>query len=427
MEFKVNSKVLEKLLSRIIPAVPARTPMPILENFLFDIKDGQMTVSATDLEIALRSSINLSADENIKMVIPAKLLFDIIRSLKDTQIQFEAESNSKLILTTENGVYNIGYSSPEDFPDIPAVSKEKEITLNGNDLKRAIDQTSFAMSKEDMRPAMTGTLLEFSDDGLKFVTTDGHRLVKFINKNISKENFDQYIIPERAISVLSKLVSDSDVKIFLSKTNISFQMGDLEFITRLIGEKYPAYNSVIPMENENLMKIKTGELLSSIKRMMLFSSANSKQVKFSIGKNRLEVSAEDIDHGSNAKETVECEYSGEPMDYSGGLGVLSGDTIRAAADMGAPMVAVSLLHRKGYFRQRLDAAGVQSEEAVEWSPEDRLEALEPRALVCVEGRDVELRAWRYRVVGNSGREVPVYLLDSDLPAEAPEDRRLTEH
>lgn len=314
MEFKVNSKVLEKLLSRIIPAVPSRTPMPVLENFLFDIHDGQMTVSATDLEIALRSSINITADENIKMVIPAKLLFDIIKSLKDTQIHFQAESNAKLKLTTDNGVYNISYSSPEDFPDIPAVARDKEVAISGTDLKRAIDQTAFAMSKEDMRPAMTGTLLEFSDEGLKFVTTDGHRLVKYIYKTIKKENFDQYIIPERAISVLSKLTGESDVKIYLSKTNISFQLGDLEFITRLIGEKYPAYNSVIPLENENLLTIKTAELLATIKRMMLFSSSNMKQVKFAISNNDLEVSAEDIDHGSNAKEKVECKYEGEPMD-----------------------------------------------------------------------------------------------------------------
>ncbi len=314
MQFNVNSKVLEKLLSKIIPAVPLRTPMPILENFLFDIKDGALNVCATDLEIALRSSINVATDENMKMVIPARLLFDIIRSLNETQIHFETESNSKLKLTTDNGVYNIGFSSSEDFPAIPSVSGEKEIIIGGKDLKKLIDQTSFAMSKEDMRPAMTGTLFEFTADGLKFVTTDGHRLVKFINKNVKTDLEEQYIVPERAISVLTKLLSDTDVKIHLSKTNISFNIGDLEFISRLIGEKYPSYNSVIPMENESLMKIKTGELLSTIKRMILFSTSNSKQVKFSISKNQIEVSAEDIDHGSNAKENILCEYSGEPMD-----------------------------------------------------------------------------------------------------------------
>ena len=314
MEFKVNSKVLEKLLSRIIPAVPVRTPMPILENFLFDIKDGQMTVCATDLEIALRSSINVAADENIKMVIPARLLFDIIRSLSETQIHFEAESNSKLKLKTDNGVYHIGFSSPEDFPAIPVVSEEKEKIINGADLKKAIDQTSFAMSKEDMRPAMTGLLFEFTEEGLRFVSTDGHRLVKFVNKEIKSEKDEQYIVPDRAITVLSKILGEADTKIYLSKTNISFHIGDLEFISRLIGEKYPAYSSVIPLENENLLKVKTSDILSSVKRMMLFSTSNSKQVKFSINKGSLEVSAEDIDHGSSAKESVACDYSGEPMD-----------------------------------------------------------------------------------------------------------------
>lgn len=323
MEFKINSKVLDKLLSRIIPAVPARTPMPVLENFLFDIKDGSLTVCATDLEIALRSSINVAADENLSMVVPARLLYDIIRTLPDTQINFSTETNSKLILKTDKGVYNIGYSPADEFPEIPEVSKERELVLNGNDLKKAIDQTSFAMSKEDMRPAMTGTLFEFSSEGLRFVTTDGHRLVKFINKSITTDNTEQYIVPERAITVLSKQLGDSDVKIYLSKTNMSFHIGDLEFITRLIGEKYPAYSSVIPLENENMLKVDKSELLSTVKRMMLFSTSNSKQVKFSIDQNSLELSAEDVDHGSSAKETIHCEYEGDPMDIGFNTGYVN--------------------------------------------------------------------------------------------------------
>ena len=314
MEFKVNSKVLEKLLSKIIPAVPSRTPMPILENFLFEIKDGLLIVSATDLEISLKASINVAAESNLKMVVPARLLYDVIRNLDETQIQFENTPNLKLKLKTDFGTYNIGYSSHDDFPTIPAVNRDKEIVITGNDLKKAIDQTSFAMSREDMRPAMTGTLLEFSNEGLRFITTDGHRLVKYVNKNIKSEKQEQYIVPERAISVLSKLLSEIDVKIYLSKTHISFQIGDLEFITRLIGEKYPAYSSVIPLENENIMAMKTIDLLSSVKRMLLFSSSNSKQVKFTLKKNNLQVSAEDIDRGSNAVENIACDYKGEPME-----------------------------------------------------------------------------------------------------------------
>lgn len=314
MEFKINSKVLEKLLSKIIPAVPSRTPMPILENFLFDIRDGLLTVSSTDLEIALRSSINVTASQNIKMVIPARLLFDVIRSLEDALVNFVVDEKGKINLTTDKGVYSISFSSAEDFPEIPVVPREKEIVISGTELKKALDQTAFAMSKEDMRPAMTGTLMEFDKDGLKFVSTDGHRLVKYVNKSFTSDVHEQYIIPERAISVLLKQIGESDVKIYLSKTYASFIMTDFEFISRLIGEKYPSYSSVIPLENENFLTASRSELLTAIKRMMLFSTANSKQVKFSISQNLLEVSAEDVDHGSKAKEDIKCEYKGDPME-----------------------------------------------------------------------------------------------------------------
>ena len=119
MEFKINSKVLEKLLSKIIPAIPSRTPMPILENFLFDLKDGLLTIFATDLEIALKTSLNVVSDENIKIVVPARFLYDIIRSLQETTINFEITQTGKINLKTENGYYTISYLLPEEFPDIP--------------------------------------------------------------------------------------------------------------------------------------------------------------------------------------------------------------------------------------------------------------------------------------------------------------------
>jgi DNA polymerase III subunit beta len=314
MNFKVNSKELERLLSRVIPAIPVKTTMPLLENFLIEIKEGEMKVSATDLEISLSSSMSIDAADNVTMVMPARLLYDIVRQFKDTMINFEIEENQKVTLKTDNGVYNLSYAPADDFPVIQAVEADMEITIGGKEFKKAIEQTAFAMSKEDMRPAMTGTLLEFAEDGLRFVATDGHRLVKYINKKITTETLQQYIIPERAISVLIKLLTDSEVKVEIGKTNISVHLDNLEFISRLIGEKYPAYNSVIPLENENKLKVNTDELRSTIKRMLLFSTSNLKQVKFSLNENNLEISAEDIDHGSNAKENIFCSYSGNPME-----------------------------------------------------------------------------------------------------------------
>lgn len=321
MEFKINSKQLEKLLTKIIPAVPSRTPMPILENFLIEIKEGKLTIYATDLEISLKSSINIVAEEDITLVIQAKLLYDIVRSLGDTDINFEVTKGGKVNLNTDNGEYTLSYLDPEEYPEIPSFPKTEdeeekinEIKLNGDELKEALDLSAFAMSKEEMRPAMMGVLLKFYDEGLRFVATDGHRLVNLLKKNIQTEINDQYIVPERAITVLLKILDEKDVNIFISNTHISFKLDDIELITRLIGQRYPDYESVIPMENEFKLKLKTKDLHNAIKRMMLFSPTNSRRVKFSVGENNLEISAEDLDLGSHAKESVVCEYAGDILE-----------------------------------------------------------------------------------------------------------------
>jgi len=321
MEFKVNSKELEKLLTKIIPAVPTRTPMPILENFLFEIKDGSLTIYATDLEISLKSSINIVAEENLNIVIPAKLTYDILRSLGDTTVRFEITKKGKVSITTDNGEYSISYLDPDEYPEIPSFPTEGtpaeniyEVNINGMELKKALDVSSFAMSKEEMRPAMMGTLFEFGENGLRFVATDGHRLANLLKTNITPDINEQYVVPEKAISVLQKILDEKDIKMYLSKTHISFKLNDIELITRLIGQKYPDYKTVIPLENEFDMKLSTKDIHNAIKRMMLFSTSNTRRVKFSISENNLEISAEDIDMGNSGKENIECKYNGSPLE-----------------------------------------------------------------------------------------------------------------
>ncbi|MBU1680714.1 MAG: DNA polymerase III subunit beta [Bacteroidetes bacterium] len=320
MEFKVNSKDLEKLLTKIIPAVPTRTPMPILENFLFEIKDGLLTIYATDLEISLKSSLNIVAEENIKVIVPAKLLYDIVRSLSETTIHFNVSESGKIELKTDFGEYNLSYLSSDEYPDIPSFPNEDskddlvEISISGLELKSAFEKCAFAMGKEELRPAMMGTLFEFTEEGLRFVATDGHRLVNLLKKNIQTDIINNYIVPEKAISVLLKVLDEKEAKLYLSKTHVSFRLNDIELITRLIGQKYPDYRSVIPLENEFQMKIDSKELHNAIKRMMLFSTTNTRRVKFAITENNLEISAEDLDMGASGKEHLKCEYSDAPLE-----------------------------------------------------------------------------------------------------------------
>jgi len=327
MEFKVNSIELEKLLNKIIPAVPTRTPMPILENFLFEIKNGLLTIYATDLEISLKSSINVVSDENMSLVVPARLLYDIIKSFPDTTVKF-LTSNNKLNVITDFGTYTLGYIEANEYPEIPSFPQKtdedvQEISMNGLELKKAFDKTSFAIGKEEMRPAMMGTLLELSDEGLRFVATDGHRLVNLLNKKITSQGLIQYIVPEKAISVLQKILDEKDAKLYLSKSHISFKLSDIELITRLIGQKYPDFKGVIPLENEFSLQVKTKEIHDAIRRMLLFATTSTRRVKSSISASAIDISAEDIDLGSSANESVMCKYNGEPLEIGFNAGYVN--------------------------------------------------------------------------------------------------------
>ena len=316
MKFSINSRTLEKVLAKVFPAIPTRTPMSVIENFLFKITENLLTITATDLELFMQSNLPVDAIEDFDCLIPAKLFFDIIRSLPDTQLSFETVAGSKLKLKTESGTYHIGYSETTEYPSVPSTSYTKEFTIPGKSLRRALEQSVFAVSKEPMRPAMTGLLLDFTDEGLKFVGTDGHKLVRFINKSLKFEEAEQIIIPEKTISVLLKLLSDDNVYIYYNATNVHFKVNEINMISVLINQKYPAYNSVIPLENENILKIYTEPLLTAVKRMQLFSTSNFQQVKLSLTENSLELSSEDVDRGSSGSETVFCEYLGAPMDIA---------------------------------------------------------------------------------------------------------------
>ncbi|HOJ17220.1 MAG TPA: DNA polymerase III subunit beta [Ignavibacteriaceae bacterium] len=313
MLLNINSKVLEKLLAKVIPAVPQRTPLTIIENFLLEVADGKLIVTATDLHITITAYINVDADQNAKIVVPAKLLFDIVRALEDTTINFEIQDNKRLKLKTDKGVYHIGFESPDGFPKIPEVSSKRTLTIEGAHLKKLIDMTSFAVSKDNIRPAMQGMLLELSPDGLKVVTTDGHRLVKHLSKNFEFEELEQYIIPERANSIIPKIVSDEKVNMYLEKSHLQIDVDNISLIIRLIEQSYPDYNAVIPQTNEHLLMIDRAALNFAVRRMLLFTTSTFHQSKVTLSKDKLEISAEDIDKGSSGKEVIPCEYTGEPM------------------------------------------------------------------------------------------------------------------
>jgi len=323
MKFTANSKEFEKLLAKVIPAAPQRTPMQILENFLFTVEGGSLTVMATDLEISLSAAMDVGADEDASFAVPAKLLHDFVRTLGDASIEFSTTSDDRLRLKTDFGEYAIAYQPPDEFPKAPERENDGEIVLDGKRLRRAFEKTSFAISREAMRPAMTGELVELSDEGMRFVATDGLRLARYHDPKVTFDGARQLVIPEKAVVALQKLAGDGEAKMTFGETIVSFDLGDLTMTSRLIKHRYPDYSSVIPLANENEMTIKRSELSATVKRMFLFSSSSFQQVRLTIDKENLKVSARDQDKGSNAEENITCAYNGDPMEIGFNSGYLA--------------------------------------------------------------------------------------------------------
>lgn len=316
MKFAVNSSALEKLLGKVIPAIPPRTPMQVIEHFLVQIQENILTVTGTDLDMFITCTMNIDSDGDFEAIIPAKLFYDLVRSIPDSMIHFEAGDNKTLNLKTDSGVYQLGYAEATDFPQLPAVTYTKQVNIAGSVLKNAFDLTSFAASKEPMRPAMTGILFDFTDEGLKFVATDGHRLVRYIHKTLKFEEADQIVVPSKTVDILLKFVGDAQVAVSYTSSNVLFRFSDITMISNLINQKYPAYNSVIPLENENILKLDKKPLVSAVKRMLLFDSTSFPKVKLSLNESVVEVSSEDINKGSRGTESIPCEYNGAPMEIA---------------------------------------------------------------------------------------------------------------
>jgi DNA polymerase-3 subunit beta len=251
-----------------------------------------------------------------KIAVPAKRLFETIRSLPNAAITFSADlGTNKISMQTENGEYKLTGESSENYPSIPVFKGQEELKIDKGILQRLIGKTVFAVSADELRPAMMGILFQMKKDGIRTVATDGHRLVKLENSLVSFGKTErEVIIPAKAMGLVLKSIEEHECTISFSETHAMFSIGSITLVSRLIDEKYPNYESVIPLDNEKKLTVDKNQLLSSVRRTALYASSTTHQVRMTLKKNAIAVSAEDIDFGSEAKETLSCEYAFEPLD-----------------------------------------------------------------------------------------------------------------
>jgi DNA polymerase III subunit beta len=314
MKFNVSSNDLNGGLSAVIGAVPSKATLPILETILFESEDGRLKLTATDLEISIIEYIDAEIEEEGAVAIPAKRLLETLRQLPNIPVFFEVDEAHNVEFKTDKGKYKLVGEEADEFPEIPDMEGGLALNTDTKLLQNAIQKTMFAVSTDDLRPAMMGVFFDIGTDETKFVATDGHRLVRFVNSNFTSDEPLSFIVPDKALNLVSKALDAADCELVVSDDHAQFKSGSTIVITRLINEQYPNYESVIPRDNDKELLIDKNQMLSTVRRVSVFSSTTTRQIRLQLEADKLTIRAEDIDMSSEAKETISCEYGGEGME-----------------------------------------------------------------------------------------------------------------
>lgn len=317
MKFVVSSSVLQKHLSNISGVIASNPVVPILENFLFELENEVLTITASDLQTSITTKVDVDSNEVGSLAIPSKILLDTLKNLPEQPITLSLDLDTYSIeLISENGHYKLAGENATDFPKVPFVTSEHSINIPSEVLISAITNTIFAVSTDELRLAMTGIYLDTTPSSTTFVATDGHRLVRVRRTDIISEETKSVIIPKKALNLLKSSLPSSEmyVEVNLTETNAFFSYGSTQMICRLIDERYPDYENVIPTHNPNMLTINRTELLRSLKRIAIYANKSTNQVRLKISDDELLISAEDLDFSNEANENLVCEYNGTPLE-----------------------------------------------------------------------------------------------------------------
>ncbi len=320
MKFVVSSTELLGHLQAISRVISSKNTLPILDNFLFELKDDQLVATASDLESTLITTIPLetSVGEGV-IAFPAKILTDTLKEFPEQPLTFDIDSTSLAVkITSENGVFSIVGQNGEDFPKLPEREESNlvNITVESDVLLTGVNKTLFATADDELRPVMNGVFIELSNNDLTFVASDAHKLVRYKRLDGKSEVESSFILPKKPASLLRNILpkEENPVCIEFDDKNAFFTLSNYKLICRLVEGNYPSYNSVIPKNNPNILTIDRIELYNTLKRVSVFSNPASNLIKFELRSNELVVSAQDIDFSISARERLQCQYEGQELE-----------------------------------------------------------------------------------------------------------------
>jgi DNA polymerase-3 subunit beta len=318
MKFIVSSNALLRSLQAISGVLSSNNTLPILDDFLFDVGENMLKITASDLEttMSVKMDLNLS-EEPGTVAIPAKILLDTLKTLPDLPVTFGINmENFAIEMLAGEGKYKLSGHNGQEFPETPVVKEGNSLSINTLTLAEAITKTVFAAGNDELRPVMSGVYLELSEDKVSFVATDAHKLVRYTRLDIKSDVETAIILPTKPLNQLKHILTlnDSDVKIEYNEKNAFFTFDNIHLICKLIEGKYPNYTAVIPTENPNKLQIERAPLLNSLRRVSIFANQSTHQVRFKLSGKELVLSSEDIDYSNEARERLNCNFEGEDME-----------------------------------------------------------------------------------------------------------------
>ncbi|MDU8887210.1 DNA polymerase III subunit beta [Yeosuana sp. MJ-SS3] len=315
MKFIVSSTYLLKQLQVLGGVINNSNTLPILDNFLFELNNTALTVSASDLETTISATLKVESDNSGSVALPARLLLDTLKTFPEQPLTFIVEENNTVEISSNHGKYALAYANGSEFPKAVALEDPSSTTLTGDVLATAISKTIFAAGNDDLRPVMSGVFFQFSKNGLTFVSTDAHKLVKYRRDDVSANQEAEFIMPKKPLNLLKGILlgSEENVTIEYNDSNAKFSFDNTELVCRLIDGKYPNYEAVIPKENPNKLVIDRTQFLNSVRRVSIFSNKTTHQIRLKVAGAELNISAEDIDYSNKAEERLTCDYQGDDM------------------------------------------------------------------------------------------------------------------
>ena len=320
MKFVVSSTELLSHLSALSRVISSKSTMPILDNFLFQLTESALTITASDLESTLITSLELDNIEGEgSIAVPAKLFIDTLKEFPEQPLTFQIDGGSYTVeIFSDNGKYSITGQNAEDFPELPKLNEESTSTINVSHvaLRKGIDKTLFATADDELRPVMNGIFIQLTPEYISFVASDAHKLVRYRRMDAKADFESSFILPKKPAGLLKNLLprEEFDVKVEFDEKNAHFTLSSYKLICRLVEGNYPSYNSVIPTKNPNVMSIDRLMFFNTVKRVSVFSNQASNLIKLNINDNQLVVSAQDIDFSISAVERLACEYEGDEME-----------------------------------------------------------------------------------------------------------------